>query len=124
MFVIPGTTMQVRFFDRVEAVDGQYDIVDLGIQHEDGGIDSVVFGGSFHSLKKAMGKADQDAAKARKKAAKKLAKKQAKAEAKAAAKKAEKKARKAAAKAERKMTPVVEKSSNGVAPVEAEVVAA
>ncbi len=43
--------VQARVFERVETKDPQYDIVDIGIQHNDGTIDSVVFGGSFASLK-------------------------------------------------------------------------
>ena len=93
MITLPGTTMQLRVFERVDTKDSQYDIFDFGVQHADGRIDSLVVGGSFATLKEAVGKAD-----------KKAAKKRAKAEAKAAAKKA------------RKMTPVVENSSNGVTP--------
>jgi len=48
----PGTF--IRMFDRVEAQDSQYDIVDFGVQYEDGSIDSIAVGGSFASLKKAI----------------------------------------------------------------------
>ena len=54
MIRIPGTKLQLRFAERVATTDGQYDIVDFGVQHEDGGIDSLVVGGSFYSLKKAI----------------------------------------------------------------------
>ena len=58
MFHIPGRTTQVRLFDRVETVDDQYDIYDVGLQYADGGIDSLAVGGSFHSLKRAIAKAN------------------------------------------------------------------
>ena len=41
----------VRLFERVATVDDQYDIFDVGVQHADGGIDSMVVGGSFYSAK-------------------------------------------------------------------------
>ena len=72
MFRIPGTTVQVRLFDPVETTDTQYNVYDVGVQYDDGGIDSMVVGGSFYSAKKWMGKLDDKAAK---KAAKKEAKK-------------------------------------------------
>ena len=43
----------VRLFDRVDTVDSQYSIVDVGLQHSDGGIDSLAVGGSFYSARKA-----------------------------------------------------------------------
>ena len=52
MIRIPGTKLQLRFAERVATTDSQYDIVDFGVQHEDGGIDSIAVGGSFYSLKK------------------------------------------------------------------------
>ena len=58
MFHIPGRKTQVRLFDRVETVDDQYDIYDVGFQYADGGIDSLAFGGSFYSLKRAIEKAN------------------------------------------------------------------
>ena len=58
MFHIPGRKTQVRLFDRVATVDDQYDIFDVGLQYEDGGIDSVAVGGSFYSLKRAIAKAN------------------------------------------------------------------
>ena len=51
---IPGTSLKLRFFDEVETVDNQYDIYDIGIEHADGGIDSLAAGGSAYSLKKAV----------------------------------------------------------------------
>jgi len=44
--------VQARMFERVETKDPQYDICDVGIQYDDGSIDSVVLGGSFASLKR------------------------------------------------------------------------
>ena len=64
MFRIPGTTMQARVFDRVETVDPQYNIYDVGVRHDDGGIDSLAFGGSFHSAKQLVQKLNADADKA------------------------------------------------------------
>ncbi len=61
MFRIPGTTMSLRTFDKVETVDGQYNIVDVGIQYEDGAIDSLAVGGSFHSLKRAINNMNSNA---------------------------------------------------------------
>jgi hypothetical protein len=58
MFHIPGRKTQVRLFDRVETEDPQYDIYDVGLQYADGGIDSLAVGGSFHSLKRAIAKAN------------------------------------------------------------------
>ena len=42
----------VRLFERVETTDAQYDIVDCGLEYDDGSIDSLAVGGSFSSLKK------------------------------------------------------------------------
>jgi hypothetical protein len=71
MFRIPGTTLQVRMFDRVETKDDQYDVFDIGFQYDDGGIDSVVVGGSFYTAKQLFNGLDQ---KGKKKAKKKVAK--------------------------------------------------
>lgn len=51
----------IRLFQKVDTVDDQYDIRDIGIEHADGGIDSLVVGGSFYSLKKVIADADEDA---------------------------------------------------------------
>ena len=51
---IPCTTLRARIFDEVETVDPQYDIFDVGLEHADGGIDSIALGGSAYSLKKAI----------------------------------------------------------------------
>lgn len=75
---IPGRNMSVRFFERVETVDSQYDIFDIGVEQEDGSVDSMVVGGSFSFVKSLSADAD-------KKAAKKAAKKEAKEAKKAAA---------------------------------------
>ena len=61
MIRIPGTTMSLRLFDDVATVDEQYNIVDVGIQYEDGAIDSVAVGGSFHSLKRAINNLNSNA---------------------------------------------------------------
>ena len=50
-FQIPGTDTFARVMHTVETVDSQYNIYDTGIEHADGGIDSLVVGGSFYSLK-------------------------------------------------------------------------
>lgn len=59
---VPGQDMSVRLFERVETVDNQYDIFDVGLQQEDGSIDSVVVGGSFSYAKSLCRKADEKAA--------------------------------------------------------------
>lgn len=58
-FRIPGQQVCVRLFERVETVDNQYDIFDVGIEQEDGSIDSVVVGGSFSYAKSLCRKADE-----------------------------------------------------------------
>ena len=45
-FKIPGRNTNVRLFERVETTDPQYDIFDVGIEYEDGSIDSLVVPGS------------------------------------------------------------------------------
>ena len=75
-FRIPGTQLQVRAFERVKTVDTQYDVFDLGVQHNNGDIDSVVVGGSFATVKNwAKSQDDKAAKKAAKKAKKAAAKK-------------------------------------------------
>ena len=54
MIRIPGTDLSLRLFDRVETTDGQYDVFDVGVQHKDGGIDSLAVGGSFYSAKRVI----------------------------------------------------------------------
>ena len=53
-FRIPGTTVTARIVEAVETADPQYDVFDVGIEHEHGGIDSIVVGASAYSLKKAV----------------------------------------------------------------------
>ena len=65
---IPGQDITVRLFERVETVDNQYDVFDVGVEQEDGSIDSVVVGGSFSYAKSLCKKADDK--KAERKAAK------------------------------------------------------
>ena len=58
---VPGRDVSVRLFERVETVDNQYDIFDVGLQQADGSIDSVVVGGSFSYAKSLCRKADEAA---------------------------------------------------------------
>ena len=51
-FKFPGSTKYVRIFEDVETVDNQYTIMDVGLEHSDGGIDSLAIGGSFYSAEK------------------------------------------------------------------------
>ena len=52
-FKLPFTdNVTVRLCERVETVDDQYDIVDVGLEYHTGRIDSLAIGGSFSSLKK------------------------------------------------------------------------
>ena len=50
-FRIPGTQLQARLFESVATTDSQYNIYDVGIQHNNGDIDSVAVGGSFATAK-------------------------------------------------------------------------
>jgi len=62
-FKIPGRSLNVRLFERVETTDSQYDIFDVGVEQADGSIDSIVVGGSFSyakSLVRAMDKQAED----------------------------------------------------------------
>jgi len=67
-FKVPGQDISVRLFQRVETVDNQYDIFDVGIEQKDGSIDSMVVGGSFSYLKSLARKADENAEAAKAKA--------------------------------------------------------
>jgi sporulation protein YlmC with PRC-barrel domain len=58
-FKVPGQSVSIRLFERVETVDNQYDIFDVGIEQEDGSIDSVVVGGSFSYAKSLARQADE-----------------------------------------------------------------
>ena len=49
---IPGRTTRIRLFERVATVDPQYDIFDVGFEHENGDIDSIAVGGSFAAAKR------------------------------------------------------------------------
>ena len=60
-FKIPGQTVSVRVFERVDTVNDQYDIFDVGLEQENGDIDSIVVGGSF-SYAKSLFKAMDDKA--------------------------------------------------------------
>lgn len=52
---VPGQDLNLRFFERVETVDDQYNIYDIGVEQpgEDGKniIDSICVGGSFSYAK-------------------------------------------------------------------------
>ena len=51
-FKLPfNNRVHVRLFETVETVDRQYDIVDCGLEYNDGSIDSIAVGGSFTTLK-------------------------------------------------------------------------
>ena len=66
-FKIPGRTTSVRLFERVETTDPQYDIFDVGIEYEDGSIDSLVVPGSgAYSSAKAFVKSIDEKAQAEK----------------------------------------------------------
>ncbi len=60
-FKVPGQSVSVRLFERVQTVDNQYDIFDVGIEQEDGSVDSIVVGGSFSYAKSLCRKADEKA---------------------------------------------------------------
>lgn len=60
-FRIPGKDINVRLFERVETVDSQYDIFDVGVEQADGSIDSVVIGGSFSYAKSLVKAIDRKA---------------------------------------------------------------
>ena len=58
-FRIPGTTVQARIFETVVTDDSQYTIVDCGLQHDDGSIDSLAVGGSFATARRWIDNANQ-----------------------------------------------------------------
>ena len=58
---VPGRDVSVRLFERVETVDDQYDIFDVGLQQADGSIDSLVMGGSFSLVKSLCREANENA---------------------------------------------------------------
>ena len=62
-FKVPGQSVSVRLFERVETVDNQYDIFDVGIEYEDGSIDSLVVpgSGSYKSAKAFVKRIDDKA---------------------------------------------------------------
>jgi len=67
---IPGQDLTIRLFERVETVNGTYDIYDVGVEQEDGTIDSIAVGGSFSYAKSLIKKAeDKKAARKAKEAA-------------------------------------------------------
>jgi hypothetical protein len=64
-FKIPGKSVNVRLFERVQTVDSQYDIFDVGLEQADGSIDSMVIGGSFSYAKSLVKAIDQKATEAK-----------------------------------------------------------
>ena len=70
---IPGNDITIRLFERVETVDSQYDIFDVGVEQSDGSIDSMVVGGSFSYAKSLVEAANKRNAKKKAKAEKKAA---------------------------------------------------
>ena len=62
-FKIPGRKESVRLFERVETTDPQYDIFDVGIENEDGSVDSLVVpgSGSYASAKRLINRIDEKA---------------------------------------------------------------
>ena len=60
-FKIPGRDVKVRLFERVDTVDSQYDIFDVGVEQADGSIDSMVVGGSFSYAKSLISAMDKQA---------------------------------------------------------------
>ena len=61
LWSLPGTDTKIRVFEEVKTEDPQYNVVDCGLQYAEGGIDSLVTGGSFHSLKNLCGQLDKKA---------------------------------------------------------------
>ena len=63
---VPGQDLNLRFFERVETVDDQYNIYDIGVEQpgEDGKniIDSICVGGSFSYAKSLVKSIDDKAA--------------------------------------------------------------
>lgn len=55
-FRFPGTDVHVRLFEKVETSDKQYEIVECGVEYKNGGVDSLVTGGSFYSATQAIKK--------------------------------------------------------------------
>ena len=62
-FKIPGRDIQVRIVERVITNDPQYEIFDVGIEYEDGSIDSLVVpgSGSYKSAKAFVKRIDDKA---------------------------------------------------------------
>lgn len=58
-FKIPGQDISVRLLERVETTDPQYNIYDVGVEQEDGSIDSLVVGGSFSYAKSLISAMDR-----------------------------------------------------------------
>ena len=80
-FRIPGQSIHVRIFEKVETTDNQYHVFDTGLDYGNGDVDSIAVGGSFATVRGWAEKADADSLKKQAKKAKKNAKKRAEAEA-------------------------------------------
>ena len=78
---IPGTQCHIRLFEAVATKDNQYQIYDVGIEYDHGGIDSIAVGGSAYSAKEAIKNLDKKGLEKKVKKAKKTAKKAAEKEA-------------------------------------------
>ena len=62
---VPGKDISLRLFERVETVDSQYDIFDVGVEQADGSIDSMAVGGSFSYAKSLISAMDKKAEEAK-----------------------------------------------------------
>ena len=51
---------RIRLFDKVETVDDTYRIRDVGLEYQDGTIDSIAVGGNFTTLSGWCGLKDKD----------------------------------------------------------------
>ena len=60
-FKILGRKLRVRLFEPVLTVDEQYNLYDVGLEQEDGSIDSLAVGGSFSLVKSICRSADERA---------------------------------------------------------------
>ena len=52
--------IHVRVLHKVDTVDPQYNIVDTGLEYQDGSIDSIAVGGSFATASGWFSSKDQD----------------------------------------------------------------
>jgi hypothetical protein len=59
LWSLPGTDTKIRVFEEVKTVEDNYHIYDCGLQYAEGQIDSLAFGGSFHTIKNLCGSLDE-----------------------------------------------------------------